>query len=297
MNSPSVISGVPQTIGQWHCRDNLLAWGRRTLIMGVVNVTPDSFSDGGQFFNPTKAIRQAERLLEQGADIIDIGGESSRPGADPVLVDEELRRVLPSIEELAGRQGAVVSIDTVKYEVAARALDEGAAIINDISGLQHDPRLAELAAQSQAGLVIMHMRGTPRDMQTMTDYENITNEVRAFFETQIAVAQEKGVLLNQIAVDPGIGFSKTAQQNLTLIQRAPEWIIPGCPVLAGPSRKSFIGAITETDAADRDWGTAGAVAACVMRGAHIIRVHNVDAMRDVVDVVDAIRNGPTPTTK
>lgn len=276
------------TSGHWHCRNKQLAWGRRTLIMGVVNVTPDSFSDGGQYFNPAKAIRQAERLLEQGADIIDIGGESSRPGADPVMVDEELRRVLPSIEELAGRQGAVVSIDTVKYEVAARALDEGAVIINDISGLQQEPRLADLAAQSKAGLVIMHMRGAPRTMQTMTDYENLTREVHVFFEQQITFAQQKGVALNQIAIDPGIGFSKTAQQNLTLIQRTPEWVIPGHAVIAGPSRKSFIGAVTGADAANRDWGTAGAVAACAMRGAHIIRVHNVEAMRDVVDVVDAI---------
>ncbi len=258
--------------------------------MGVVNVTPDSFSDGGQFFQPSKAIRQAERLLEQGADIIDIGGESSRPGAGPVPVNEELRRVLPSIEELAGRQGAVVSIDTVKYEVAARALDEGASIINDISGLQQEPRFAGLAAQSGAGLVVMHMRGTPRDMQTMTDYDDIAGEVRLFFETQIDFAKQQGVAHQQIAIDPGIGFSKTAQQNLTLIQRASQWMLPDVAILIGPSRKSFIGAVTGAEAANREWGTAGAVAACVMNGAHIVRVHHVEAMRDVVDVIDAIRS-------
>lgn len=258
--------------------------------MGVVNVTPDSFSDGGQYFDPAKAIRQAERLLEQGADIIDVGGESSRPGADSVMVDEELRRVLPTIEELAGRQNAVVSVDTVKYEVAAEALDQGAAIINDISGLQREPRFAELASQSGAGLILMHMRGTPRDMQTLTDYEIIIGEIRSFFEAQIQSARLGGVLNNQICIDPGIGFSKTAQQNLTLIKRAPEWSIPGYPVLIAPSRKSFIGAITGADAPNRDWGTAGAIAASILRGAHIVRVHNVEAMRDVINVVDAIQN-------
>ncbi|MBI1387888.1 MAG: dihydropteroate synthase [bacterium] len=257
-------------------------------MMGVVNATPDSFSDGGRFFNATDAIRQAERLIHEGAHLIDAGGESSRPGAAPASADEEWRRVKPVVEEIAGRQGFPLSIDTVKYEVAARALEAGAAVINDISGLQQEPRLAELSAQSGAGLIVMHMRGTPRTMQSFTEYDDPIGEIRAFFERQQQIALEAGVSPAQLAFDPGIGFSKTAEQNLTLINRLGELRLAGRPLVLGVSRKSFIGRATGREPLDRDWGTAGACAAGVLRGANVIRVHHVKAIRDAVVVADAI---------
>ncbi|MFB3786409.1 MAG: dihydropteroate synthase [bacterium] len=279
---------------QWRCRHTSLVWGHRTLLMGVVNVTPDSFSDGGLYFEPGRAIAQAYRLQEEGADLLDVGGASSRPGADPVPVEEELRRVSPVVEEVAGRGGCVVSVDTVSYEVAARCLEAGASVLNDISGLQREPRLARLAAESGAGLIIMHMRGDPRTMQSLTEYADLEGEIRRFFARQAAFAHSEGIQEDQLVLDPGIGFSKTAGQNLYLLKHLGRIRLGGYPLLLGVSRKSFIGKITGTEAGERLMGTAGAVAAAVLNGADIVRVHDIKSLRDVVAVADAVRRAALP---
>ncbi len=274
----------------WVVGNHRLAWGQRTLVMGIVNVTPDSFSDGGQFAKPAQAIRHASQLLEDGADIIDIGGESTRPGAEVVPVEEELKRVIPVIREIAGPGNGIVSIDTTKYEVAKAALESGAVIINDISGLQRDIRLAQLASDSEAGFILMHMRGTPQTMQTLVHYEDVVSEIRSFFEQKIELSLEYGVKKEQIVLDPGIGFSKTTEQNLVLINRLEELRLDHLPLIVGVSRKSFLGKITGKEVNDRLYSTLGAVTATILKGANIIRVHDVRETIDVVQVVDAIRS-------
>lgn len=257
--------------------------------MGVVNVTPDSFSDGGAHYAPHKAIDHAAALLEAGADVLDIGGESSRPGASPVPVEEEWKRVQPIAREFGSQRDVLLSIDTVKYEVAARALESGFSVINDISGLVREPRLANLAAESGAGLILMHMRGDPGTMQSQTHYNDLIGEIRAFLEKQTALAIEQGVGQRQIAWDPGIGFSKTAEQNLTLLKYQQQLNPEYRPLLAGVSRKSFLGKITGNDVSERLISTAAAVAISAYQGAHIVRVHDVREMREVVDVAAAIQ--------
>lgn len=278
----------------WNCGSRSLAWGDRTLIMGVINVTPDSFSDGGLYASPESAIRHGLSLAEQGADILDIGGESTRPGASPVSAEEECSRVLPVVTELAGTCNLCVSIDTVHYETACRCIEAGACIINDVSGLQVDPRLASVAAESGAGLVLMHMRGTPKDMQTFVDYEDISNEIRKFLEEKCQTAIMQGVKKESIVLDPGIGFSKTAEQNLVLLNALKEAIPRDYPVLVGVSRKSFLGEITGKEVDQRTWATAAAVTASILNGAHIVRVHDVAEMVDVVRVADSIRTETIP---
>jgi dihydropteroate synthase len=275
---------------RWVCANRTFDIGARTLVMGIVNVTPDSFSDGGLFFAPSQAIDQAYRLFEDGADIIDIGGESSRPGASPASVEEERKRVIPVIQELSGRARLPVSIDTVKYEIAQEALDAGAAIINDISGLQKEPRLADLAAEYRTGLVIMHMRGTPQTMQSLTSYDDLVLDIRSFFSQQIAMATRVGVQDEQIVLDPGIGFSKTAEQNLMILHRLSDFGVGPLPVMVGSSRKSMLGAITGKGVKERVYATASAVAVSIANGAHIVRVHDVKEMVDVVRVADSIRH-------
>lgn len=262
---------------------------QRPLIMGILNLTPDSFSDGGRFSDPNVAFDKALQMEAEGADIIDIGGESTRPGADPVSIDEELRRIIPIIERLAGTLTCAISVDTWKSAVAAGALSAGAEIINDISGFNFDPQIGTLAASSGAGVVLMHTRGTPDKMQQDTRYDDLMKDVSDGLRASIIRAREAGVCAECIAIDPGIGFGKDAAGNMALIRRMAELSGFGLPILSGPSRKSFIGKVLGRDQPDdRLFGTAAAVAISVSNGASILRVHDVRAMRDVADMAHAV---------
>ncbi|MCS6816293.1 MAG: dihydropteroate synthase [Blastocatellia bacterium] len=269
-------------------RDRVLELGTRTLLMGILNVTPDSFSDGGEFFSLERAVERALEIEAEGADILDIGGESTRPGAKPVPVEEEYRRVLPVLERLQGRLRIPISIDTTKYEVARAALEAGAALINDVSGLRRDERLADLAAEFGAALVLMHSRGTPETMQQLPPSSDILREISDYFAWALARAQARGVAAEQILLDPGLGFGKTIEDNLLILNRLDTFAQFGRPLLVGPSRKSFIGHLTGRAPRERAFGTAAAVVAAIFRGAHIVRVHDVREMRDVIRVADAI---------
>lgn len=260
----------------------------RPVLMGVLNVTPDSFSDGGRFLDPRAALARAERLRDEGADLIDIGGESTRPGAEPVPVEEELARVLDVIEAVARQVDLPVSVDTTKLEVARRALDAGAAIINDISGLRFEPRLADLAAGSGAGLVLMHIRGEPRTMQQEIRYDDLLKEIRSELRAAVERALAAGCAREQLVVDPGIGFGKTAEHNLSLLNRLDELTGLGPPVLVGPSRKSFIGAVLDLPVDQRVEGTLAACVLALARGARIFRVHDVRPARRALDLARAI---------
>lgn len=281
----------PETV--FDCGRRRFNLGRQVLVMGIVNVTPDSFSDGGRHASAAAAVEHGLRLVAEGADLLDIGGESTRPGSEPVPAETETARVVPVIRELRTRTDVPLSVDTWKAEVAAAAVAAGADIVNDISGLQRDPRMLDVLQQSAAGCVLMHMRGTPQTMQTLTGYADLAGEIRGFFAAALRRAQAAGVAAERILLDPGIGFSKTAEQNHELIRRLPEFLELGRPLLLGPSRKSFIGKILGGDvpAAERDWGTAAAVAACVLAGATVLRVHRVAAMRQAVQVAAALRPG------
>jgi dihydropteroate synthase len=262
---------------------------QRPLIMAILNITPDSFSDGGRCSDIDHAVEVALQMEADGADIIDIGGESTRPGAAPVSSDDELKRVIPVIERLAGVLKCAISVDTWKSSVAERALCAGAEIINDISGFTFDPDMAGVAATTGAGVVLMHTRGTPDKMQQNTVYGDMMAEVTAGLLASVARAAEAGVSMECMAIDPGIGFGKGAAGNLELIRRLSEFSSLGLPILVGPSRKSFIGMILgreQTD--DRLFGTAAAVALSVSHGASIVRVHDVRAMRDVADMAHAV---------
>ncbi len=286
------VSGI--ALGVWHCGTFRLPYRKQPLVMGILNVTPDSFSDGGRFFSPRRAVAQALRMQEAGADLIDVGGESTRPGALPVPQEEEMRRVLPVIEKLAGRLTVPISIDTTRSAVARRALEAGAAIINDISGGVRDPDMFRVAAAPKAGLILMHRRGTPQTMQRAPRYRNLIAEVRQFLARQAQAALDAGVARSRIAIDPGIGFGKTVRHNLTLIAQIDALTRLGLPILVGPSRKSFIGKVlargaATLDASERLFGTAAALAICILHGARIVRVHDVAAALQVVRVADAIR--------
>ncbi len=262
---------------------------QRPLIMGILNITPDSFSDNGLCLDPGLALEKAIQMEAEGADIIDVGGESTRPGAAPVSPDEEMNRVIPVIERLAGTLKCAISVDTWKSSVADRALLAGAEIINDISGFNFDPQMAGLAASSGAGVVLMHTRGRPETMQLNTGYDDLMAEIAAGLRTSLAKAREAGVLDSCIAVDPGIGFGKNTAGNLELIRRLAELTSLGLPILTGPSRKSFIGEVLgRTQTEDRIFGTAAAVALSVSHGVSILRVHDVRAMRDVADMAHAV---------
>jgi len=258
--------------------------------MGILNVTPDSFSDGGRFFDPASAIHRGIQMAEDGADIIDIGGESTRPGAEPISIEEELRRTIPVIEALAKEIRIPISIDTCKAEVAKNALDAGAEIVNDISGLRYDPRMPEVVAAYKAPVVIMHMKGTPKDMQKAPVYEALIPEIMDYLREGIRIAMEAGIPEDKIIVDPGIGFGKGFEHNLEIIHNLCEFTLLEKPLLIGPSRKAFIGKILgDVPPGGRFEGTAAAVAISIFNGANIVRVHDVKEMAKVATVADAIK--------
>lgn len=258
----------------------------RTHLMGILNVTPDSFSDGGAFPNVDAAVRRGLEMAREGADFIDVGGESTRPGAHPVPVQEELRRVVPVIRQLSESCQVPISIDTRKSQVAEQALDAGATLVNDISGLHFDERMLSVVADSHATVVLMHMKGTPQTMQLDPRYVDLFGEVIAYLEEGIGRARAAGI--EQIFVDPGIGFGKTAQDNLNLLKNLHLLQQLELPILIGPSRKSFIGSVLDLPVEERVEGTAAAVAAGILNGAHVVRIHDVKAMKRVAQIVDAI---------
>src|SRR5450755_784385 len=274
-------------------RSRKLPLGERTLVMGVLNVTPDSFSDGGQFFGLERAVEGALAMERAGADILDIGGESTRPGSSGTVAAEELARVLPVLEALRGRLKIPISIDTQKSSVAEMALGAGAEIVNDISGLKNDPALSEVAARYGVPIILMHMRGTPRTMQQTPFARNVVNDVIGGLRQSIAKARKAGIGKSQIVLDPGIGFGKSYAQNFELIAELPELAKLGYPLLVGTSRKGFIGAALAhgakpLPAQERIWGTAATVAASIMNGAHIVRVHDVTEMVQVAKGTDCL---------
>jgi len=274
----------------------LLKWGSRqidfdknTRVMGILNVTPDSFSDGGMFFQREEAIAQGELLAAQGADLLDIGGESARPFSDPISPEEEIRRIVPIIKALSRRISIPISVDTWKAEVAQAALDAGATMVNDISSLGLDPRLGEVAATYGVPLILMHMQGTPRDMQAKPNYNHLLEDIHRFFEDRVRRAEAFGLPRDRILIDPGIGFGKLMHHNLTLIKHLDFFGDLDLPIVLGTSRKSFVGKITQQGPLDRDWGTAATLAIGAWQGAHMMRVHNVTAAKQVLAMTDALR--------
>lgn len=261
----------------------------RTLVMGVLNVTPDSFSDGGKYYRFEEAIDHAQQMLDNGADIIDIGGESTRPGALPLTTESELERVIPVIKALTKiHPEIVISIDTYKSVVAEEAIRAGARMVNDISGLGLDPRMKDIVHKYQVPVVIMHIKGTPRDMQENPYYADLFGELIRYFQERIESALRTGIPAGQIIIDPGIGFGKRLEDNYEILNRLEELIALGYPVLVGPSRKSFIGRILNQPPEERLFGTAAAVAVAVYKGARIIRVHDVPEMRQVIQIAERI---------
>jgi dihydropteroate synthase len=274
-------------------RSGVLRLGEHTLVMGVLNVTPDSFSDGGKFFDPKLAAKQALAMQRDGADIIDIGAESTRPGSEGISAGEELRRLLPVLEALRGKLKIPISVDTQKSAVAEIALGAGAQIINDVSGLRSDVALAKVAAKYHAPLILMHMRGRPRSMQKRPFARNVVKDVVGGLRKSIALARKAGVAASQIVIDPGIGFGKSFAQNYELLAKLPELAELGFPILVGTSRKAFLGATLPRNGKpapsdQRLWGTAATVAASILNGAHIVRVHNVAEMVQVARVTDCL---------
>ncbi|MGH2677630.1 MAG: dihydropteroate synthase [Actinomycetota bacterium] len=275
---------------QWRVGPRTLVGGPRTLVMGVLNVTPDSFSDGGRFLDHERAVEHGLRMVDEGADLLDVGGESTRPGSDSVSVDEEVGRVLPVVKRLVAEVDVPISIDTRKAEVAAAALDAGASIVNDVSA-GRDPGMFLVARDAAAGLVLMHLLGEPKTMQDEPRYGDVVREVRQYLAERIEAAEAAGIDRDRIAADPGLGFGKTSRHSLTLMRSIDAFLDLGVPIVVGPSRKSFIGAVLGDAPVDqRLEGTAGAVAWLAGRGANVVRVHDVGTMVKVVAVVDAIRS-------
>jgi dihydropteroate synthase len=274
-----------------------LEFGEKPLIMGIINITPDSFSDGGVFYDTEAAITHGEKLAAQGADILDIGGESTRPFAETVTLEEELRRVIPVIRALAKRVSIPISIDTTKSEVARQAIEAGAAMVNDISALRMDDNMTDIVRENGVPVIIMHMLGTPKTMQLAPAYENLIEEIRSFLENAIQHAEKKGVERSRIIIDPGIGFGKTPIHNLLLIKHINQLKSIGCPILIGPSRKAFIrhllkepgGPDLSPDASIVETGTQAVAAISALNGADILRVHNVANTRATLKVVETIR--------
>ncbi len=272
----------------WRAGPHTIECDRRTYVMGILNVTPDSFSDGGRFFDHEVAVTAGIDMAADGADLIDVGGESTRPGSKPVPDAEQLERVVPVIKRLSAEVDVPISIDTRSARVAAGALEAGASIVNDVTA-GWDPGMFETVRQSGAGMVLMHMRGEPNTMQQLTDYEDVVTEIKEYLRRRVEAAVEAGIDRERLVVDPGLGFAKTTPQSLLLMREIGTFAELGRPVLVGPSRKSFIGDVLGTDVTERVEGTAGAVAWMAAQGAHIVRVHDVKTMVSVVRVVDAIR--------
>ena len=272
-----------------NCRGKVLDLSRRTHIMGILNVTPDSFSDGGQYAAAERALAHAREMAAAGADIIDIGGESTRPGAAPVAEEEELRRIIPLIERLSAELAVPISVDTYKSSVAKKAIAAGAGIVNDISGLRFSPDMADVVAGSGAAVVIMHIKGTPRDMQQNPVYDDVVGEVMDYLEEGIRIAARAGVDREKIFIDPGIGFGKTLEHNLALLDRLDQFQALGRPIVLGTSRKKFIGTVLDLPAPEqRVDGTAATMAIGIERGARVVRVHDVARMAQVAKMTDAI---------
>ena len=283
--------------GEWRLARRSLPWGARTLVMGVLNVTPDSFSDGGRFFDAARALEHAARLVEEGADILDIGGESTRPGSADVDAEEEERRVVPVVAALIGHVPVPISVDTTKARVARAALDAGAEIVNDISGLRFEPALADEAARARAGLVLMHSLGTRGTLHTLPPAEDVLGEVTESLRASVREAERRGVERASLCVDPGVGFGKSQEQNVELLARLDVLAdaFPDLPLLVGTSRKRFVGALLGgAPVEERLYGTMATVAAAVLRGASVVRVHDVRAAVDTVRVIDAIKAKVAP---
>lgn len=267
-----------------------LDFSRKTHLMGVLNVTPDSFSDGGLHFDKSSAVERALEMADDGADIIDIGGESTRPGSDPVPPEEEIRRTVPVIETIAKKVTCPISIDTYRADVARQALAAGASIVNDISGMRFDPLMPKVVSDFNVPVIIMHMKGTPKDMQSNPTYESLIKEIMGYFEERLRFAADSGISTDLIVLDPGIGFGKTFDHNLIILNNLHEFMRLGRPLLIGPSRKAFLGRLLNGAApGERMEGTAAAVAISIIKGADIVRVHDVKEMTKVARVADAIK--------
>lgn len=267
---------------------------RRTAVMGIVNVTPDSFSDGGKFFDADRAASHGERLAAEGADVLDIGGESTRPGAEPVSIEEELRRVIPVIQKLRGKITIPISIDTLKSEVAKAALDAGADVVNDVTALGADPEMAALVAREGVPVILMHMQGTPRTMQHNPAYDDVVGEVRDFLQQRVDFAVGRGIAAENIVIDPGIGFGKNLDHNLALLRGLSALAALGLPLCVGASRKAFIGRLLDAGPEERLEGSLAAAVAAALAGANMIRVHDVKEAVRALRVADALRFGPAP---
>jgi len=270
------------------CSNKMLELSTRTHIMGILNVTPDSFSDGGEFYQPEQAIERGVQMVAEGADIIDIGAESTRPGAEPVSAEEELRRLIPVLEGLLKKVAVPISVDTYKSTVAETALNAGAHIINDISGLRFDPQLKEVIARYQVPVTIMHIKGEPRNMQQNPHYDDLIGEIYGYLAESIRLAEIAGISRKNIIVDPGIGFGKRLPDNYEILRRLSEFQNLGCPILIGPSRKSFIGTVLDLPPDERLEGTIAAVAIAIQNGAHIVRVHDVKEISRACRITDLL---------
>jgi dihydropteroate synthase len=274
---------------EWHLRDRVLSIGSRPLVMGIVNVTPDSFSDGGKYATVEAGVRHGLELIEQGADLLDIGGESTRPGAVPVILEEELARVVPVVRALATQTQLPLSVDTSKAEVARQCLEAGAHIVNDVTALTGDPAMAEVVRSNGAGVVLMHMQGTPATMQVNPRYEEVVADVRRFLANRVEAVHSQGIPHEKIVVDPGIGFGKAREHNLSLLARLEEFQVLGRPVCLGVSRKGFLGKVLDRPVEDRLAGALAAVCFAMSRKAvQVVRVHDVRETKDAVTVFDVI---------
>jgi dihydropteroate synthase len=270
-------------------RNKFFSWGTKTYLMGILNVTPDSFSDGGDFNHSDRALIQVENFINSEVDIIDIGGQSTRPGAEQISLDEELNRVIPVIKSIRKKYQIPISIDTTRAEVARLAIESGADIVNDISAGTYDPEMLSTVARLQVPYILMHIKGTPKTMQSLTDYQDLIGEICSFLEQRIKAGIKAGISTDQMIIDPGIGFAKNFQQNIEILKNLQEFQKLGCPVLVGVSRKSFIGQIlNQPEPKQRIWGTAAACTIAIAQSADILRIHDVAEIGDVAKVADRI---------